>query len=226
MTKFKVGLALAALAVLCAATEARATVVLTNGSFETVTGSDLGSGIYLADGWVDTSALLLQAASAAAGFESTNITGIDGARFLRLASDNPDPQNTGSIYQDMGTMVAGLTYTITGTTLGGDAGALPWAATIRLASDGSASPTTVYAFDHVSLASQGEVGAFSISYTADAADAGNSLILSLTADPSGPGQARRGGVDNLMLTTIPEPMSAALLGAGLLGLALVRRRAG
>ena len=45
--------------------------------------------------------------------------GVTGSRYPRLASDNPDPANTGFIVQNMGTMVAGETYTITGDLLGG-----------------------------------------------------------------------------------------------------------
>lgn len=67
---------------------AEAAVVLLNGSFETTTGGNLGSGLFAAANWMNLSPLPIQASSAAAGFEFMSVAGATGARVLRLASDS------------------------------------------------------------------------------------------------------------------------------------------
>ena len=129
-----------------------ASIVLTNGSFESI-GTQYSAvlgGIYAASGWTYNSGLNIQAASVSAGVEGTNPTGVTGSRFLRLVSDNPDPTNTGFIVQDLGTMVAGQTYTFTGDALGGSGTGIAWGATVKLTSDGSATPATTYATNTLS----------------------------------------------------------------------------
>jgi hypothetical protein len=206
-----------------------ATIIVTNGGFEslgTLYSGALG-GIYQAVGWTNNSGLNIQAASAGAGTEGTNPLGVTGNYYLRLASDCCDPGNTGFIVQDLGTMVAGQTYTFTGDALGGN-GNINWGAAVELTSDGSLTPATVYSTQTLSGFAAGAfgVGALDISYTATAADNGNPLFLWLRAEPSGSGQDVRGGLDNIQLTTtgVPEPATLALLSSGFALLTLFRRR--
>jgi hypothetical protein len=209
---------------LCAPNGA-AGIVLVNGLFNS-TGTAYGSGLFAAVGWTNNSALDIQASIAPAGSEDTPSD--NGDNYLRLVSDFPDPENTGFIVQNLGTMVAGDTYEFTGDVLGGD-GSDPWGATIELTSDGSSDPATVYSSQILSgygpdvLA----VGALEISYTATDSDNGNPLYLWLQAAPSSFGEALRGGIADVQLTTVPEtpePGTHFLLGSALVGLALLRRK--
>lgn len=214
----RMGVLLAAALILIAgsAGTARATIALTNGSFES-TGAlynpALG-GLYQASGWTNLSGLNIQASSMLGGQELTNPVGVTGTRILRLVSDNPHPGNTGMIVQNMGTMVAGETYTLTGDAFGGGSAGLSWGAMASLVSDGTGSPGTVYATQFVDglVAGQVSPGAYNFSYTAIAADAGNPLFVQLEAKPSGPGQATRGGIDNVSVTGGAAPPPPALTG--------------
>jgi hypothetical protein len=216
-----------ALAVLLLAETASAAVILQNGSFE-ITGAALPSGLFQAANWTNNSGLPIQASSAPAGFEGTFGSAVTGSRYLRLASDNPDPGNTGFIVQNMGTMVAGETYTITGDLLGGSSAALSFSILAQLTSDGGLHPATVYASQTTAGLAVGAVamGGLSLSYTATGADDGQSLFLWLRAQPSGLGQAVRGGVDNLLLqtTAVPEPGTLGRLVAGLCFAGMLRRK--
>ena len=208
---------------------AEAAVVLQNGSFET-TGSSLPSGLFAVANWTNLSSLAIQASSAPAGFESTSAAGVTGSRYLRLVSDNPDPANTGFIVQNMGTMVAGQTYTISGDLLGGDA-LNTYSIVARLASDSAVVPSTIYAQQTTTALGTGAVAkaGLALIYSATAADEGKDLYIWLRALPSGPRMAIRGGVDNLVLqvsTGVPEPGTFGLMAAGVLALMVgVRRRA-
>ncbi|MBL8209444.1 MAG: PEP-CTERM sorting domain-containing protein [Bryobacterales bacterium] len=209
--------------------QAEAAVVLVNGSFETI-GASLGSGLFEATGWTNLSSLPIQASSAPSGFEATSAAGVTGSRYLRLASDNPDPSNTGFIVQNLGTMAAGETYSISGTLLGGASAVNLFSLTARFASDSGLNPATVYAEQVTAGLAAGAVvaGGLSLSYTAGAADAGQNLYIWLRVAPSGLGTAVRGGVDNLTLqvTGVPEPGTFGMLGMGGLALAVaaLRRR--
>jgi len=132
-----------------------ANIILTNGSFES-TVTPYGFGLFDATGWTNNSGLIYQASSAPAGFEGTNVGGVTGSRYLRLISDAPDPQNTGFLVQDLGTMVAGETYMFTGDVLGGFDSFL-FGATVELTSDGSLNPTTIYGSLILSGFAQGSV---------------------------------------------------------------------
>lgn len=207
---------------------AEAAVVLLNGSFETTTGADLGSGLLAVANWTNLSSLPIQASSAVAGFEVTSAAGVTGSRFLRLASDDPDPAYTGFIVQNMGTMTAGETYSITGDILGGFARS-PYSILARLASDSALTPTTVYAEQTTAAltANQVKKAGLALTYSATAADTGKDLHIWLRALPSGPGTALRGGVDNLVLqvsTGVPEPGTFGLMAAGVLALMAGARR--
>ena len=211
------------LAVSAAATSAHAAVTLANGSFES-TGTEYLAGI---GGLNEATATTdFQAASAQAAnppnSEFTSAAGTaTGSRYLRLVADQA---NVGVLAQNLGTMTAGETYTITADIFGGPGSSVEYAATISLVNEVSATPAVTYNFQTVSDIADGifVAGAFNFSYTATALDDGNDLVLLLTAPAAGPGQASRGGLDHIQLTTVPEA-SAALLG-GLGGLALLRRR--
>lgn len=207
----------------------QATVILQNGGFELTTGGDLGAGLFLLQGWTNNSGLSAQASSAAIGFEGTNGALMTGSRFLRLASDNPDPLNTGFIVQNVGTMVAGETYSLLGDLFGGGSVGLLFAADVRFASDGAVLPTTTYAQITTTglAAGASSIGGLSLSYTAQQADDGQSLFVWIRALPSGSGQAIRGGMDNLTLTAtsaVPEPSTLALASFALLALVIRYRR--
>lgn len=140
-----------------------------NGSFEQTRGSN-ANGVYEAANWVDASSAWFDATSAPSGFEQTNST--DGSGYLRIATD---VGYTALIYQNVGTMVAGQTYTLTGDVLGSsnNVGNI-WGAKIDFASNGAASPTTVYATEQATGVAIGAsaAGAINISFTATAADNG------------------------------------------------------
>jgi hypothetical protein len=192
---------------------ATATMRLTNGSFEIVDvqyATALG-GIYHPVGWTNLSGLNIQAASVLAGSEGTTAGGATGNRLLRLVSDVTAPANLGRIAQDLGTMVAGETYTFTadvlgGTPLGSDG---LWGATAAFVNQAVVNPGVVYASQVVSNLGTGQVvtGGFHFAYTAQPADQGNRLVLWLQARPvSNDSSATRGGIDNARLTIAPPPV--------------------
>lgn len=224
----------ACVAALCLAQPARATVTLLNGSFEQTTGGQLVCcGLALAASWVDTSNPNYNAVSAPSGMESSVPT--NGSRYLRLVSD---AGIWGTIYQNLGTMIAGQTYTITGDVIGSiNSVNATWGAKVEFASNGAtsyglngfAALPTVYSIETLGAAAAGgaNVGAINLTYTATAADAGNPLYLSFIANFSPSGSDIRGGVDNLQLTvsSVPEPSALALLGGAILMIAGRRRSA-
>jgi len=210
----------------CARNSRANNFILTNGNFASE-GASYGSGLFATTGWTNESGLNIQASIAPSGFEDTSSD--DGSNYLRLVSDTANSQDIGFIVQDLGTMVAGDTYTFTGDDLGG-LGVLPWGATVELTSDGGLVPSTVYSSQILSGVGQGvvNVGALDISYTATSADNGNPLFLWLRAAPSGAGQDIRGGLADIQLTittaSTPEPGSVVLVSIGLIALGLLRRR--
>lgn len=215
---------------------ASAAVVLTNGSFESTGGLYLGAlgGLNEPVGWTNltgNAGVLFQASSALASVafnpEFTSAAGsAAGARYLRLASDPGGPAIWGATAQNLGTMVAGETYTILADVFGGpgDGGRL-YGARISLVNQVSQTPSNVYASQVVDgIANGGFVpNGFNFSYTASVADNGQPLVLLLQAlDNGASNQSRRGGLDNVRLDVVPEP-SVALLG-GVAALGLLRRR--
>ncbi len=224
-----------ALVALVCAKGADAAVTLTNGSFE-ATGitylAALGD-LKEASGWINLtpgSGVQFQASSALASNppngEFTSGSGTaTGSRYLRLVSDTADPNSRGAIAQNLGTMVSGQVYTVTGDVFGGPGnGDLLYGAVISLVNTASITPGTTYSTQSVSgIANTAFIpNAFAVSYTATLADNGRPLVLLLRSAQAGPGQAIRGGLDNIRLTPIPEPSAALLGGIGLLG--LLRRR--
>ena len=180
-----------------------------------------------ATGWTNESNLNIQASSVLAGVEGASAVGATGNRFLRLVSDNPDPQNTGFLVQNLGTMVAGETYVFQGDVLGGG-GNQQWGANVELASDGALAPATVYASDVLSGFAPGSVGigALNISYMATGADNGKPLFLWLRAQPASSGDATRGGLDNIELEITDTPEPGTLFSTGFVVMVLLRRRKG
>ena len=190
---------------------ARAAVTLTNGSFET-TGALYNTaigGLNEASGWTNLSPTTnFQASSAvAANPPNAEFTSAAGtatcSRYLRLAADGG---NVGALAQNLGSMVAGETYTITADIFGGPGVNVNYGATISLVNQVSATPTTTYASQTVSNVADTAfmAGAFNFSYTATALDDGNPLVLLLAAGPVGAGQANRGGIDNVRLTVVEK----------------------
>lgn len=219
-------IALVAVAIASAtiSTGAVAQVALTNGGFEQ-TGEQYSTalgGLNAATGWTNTSNLNIQASSALSGVEGT--APATDARFLRLVSDSPDPQNTGSIFQRLGTVQTGVAYTLTGTALGGDSIGQGWGGIFTLSAqlDGS----NPFASTSVIGLARGASTTFSFGFVGTGATAGQSLFLHLAAIPSAPGTDTRGGVDNLQLATsaVPEPATwgMMLFGFGAMGLAMRR----
>jgi hypothetical protein len=215
---------------------AGAAVSLTNGSFETTGALTLNAlgGIFEAAGWTNltgNAGVLFQAGSAVAANppngEFTSAPGTaTGSRYLRLAADPGGSAIWGKTAQNLGTMTVGETYTIKADIFAGpgDGGQL-YGAKISLVNQVSATPTTTFNTQTVDgLANTTFVAdAFNFSYTATPADNGQPLVLLIEALDNGTNtQSRRGGIDNVRLTAIPEP-SAALLGS-LAALGLLRRR--
>ena len=213
-----------------------AAVVLTNGSFESTDASlnpALG-GLLAASDWTNltgNAGVAFQASSALAGNppnpEFTSPPGAaTGARYLRLAADPGGSAIWGKLGQLTGMMVTGETYLLRADIYAGpgDGGQL-YGAKISLVNEVSATPSFTYATQTVDGLADTTVGlnAFNFSYTATAADNGQPLVVLLEAlDNGASNQSRRGGLDNLRLTVVPEPSVALLSGAA--GLALLRRR--
>lgn len=209
-------------------------ILLTNGDF-TQLGTEFSpalGGIYQATGWINESGLDLQAAITYTGTEGTPSEG-SPTTYLRLASDvsETNSNNLGFIVQDLGTMVAGQTYTFTATALGGESTNDSWGSVVELTSDGNADPATVYASQTISGIVSGAAlaDAMNISYTATSADNGNPLYLWLQAAATDANQNTRGGLYDIQFTvtdaSAPEPATLALLAAGLLASGVFLRRA-
>lgn len=211
----------------------RAAITVTNGSFED-TGTEYSAvlgGLYEATGWINLSALDIQASSALAGVEGTDSTFMTGSRFLRLASDAPTPDNQGAITQNLGTMTAGETYTFTADVFGGNPeGGQLWGATASFVSDGTFTPSTTYATQTVSGLGAGEetIPGFNFTYTATATDEGNALFVLLKAEPSIIGTGVRGGIDNVQVSSVTVPEAGTLMlvfpTVGVIGTVMIRRR--
>jgi MYXO-CTERM domain-containing protein len=224
----------AALLLLGPAATSRAAISLANGSFETIEGTTLippapQFDIFKPVSWdILTVGTPWDAGSSSVtggtgNFDSIASGSMTGARYLRLGSDFAD-SGFGAVAQNPGTMVAGQIYTIKADVFGGN-GNVDWTGRVEFRSTGANTGGTVFAFDTAGPLASGafSADAFTVSYTATAADNGNPLWVRFAVDPSlVNGTAMRGGIDNVRLTTVPEP-SAALL-AGLAGLGLVRRR--
>jgi hypothetical protein len=222
------------MALLPAAAPARGAIMLTNGGFET-TGASYGSfsvgELFEAAGWVNLSGNPIQASSEATGFsfaEGVPNTFMTGSRFLRFASDLGAQ---GIIAQNLGTMVAGETYPVTANLFGGTGQGLTFVPSALLASDPSLTPTTTYASQTAGQVVPGatSIGGFNFSYSATAADDGQSLYLVFAVNPSFPGTSVRGGIDDVALTVtaapVPEPASLmTAAGAAALGAIAWRRR--
>jgi hypothetical protein len=146
-----------------------------------------------------------------------------GLRYLRLVADVDNPVNRGTIAQLVGSMVAGEVYTLRADIFGGPSAGVDYGATISFVNQVIATPSTIYASQTLSGVTNGAfvADAFNLTYTATPADNGQPLVVFLQAPVLGPGQATRGGLDNLRLTTVPEP--SVILLAGLAGAALSRR---
>jgi hypothetical protein len=208
---------------------ARAALIVNNGSFESTTGTLYNAalgGLYEASDWQNLSQTNYSAARMTAGEEGTSAANATGTYLLRLVSDIGNPLYTGVIAQYLGTMSAGESYTVTADAFGGSGAGLNWGATGAFVGEASATPSTVYETQTVDGVAAGAFGqnAFNFSYTATAGDAGNPLYIWFRTLDSGAGQARRGGIDNVQLSVIPEPASGMLLFSAAAVIALIRRK--
>jgi len=215
-----------AICLLAVAPGARASIVVTNGDFSTL-GPLISPGVFAATGWTNNSITAIEAGISVSGFEGTAII---GGNYLRLASDDTGLSQVGFIVQNLGTMIAGQTYTFTGTALGGASIGTTWGATVELTSDGTATPATVYATQVLSGFTAGEVGngALNLSFSATAADDGLPLFLWIMTPPVTIGEDIRGGIANIQLSTssAPEPGTIGMMGIGLAAaFVAIRRRA-
>jgi hypothetical protein len=229
------GLVQAALLCLQPASTAQAAPLLLNGSFESITGPnllDVYGGIYDAASWTNLTPTQKISAASFVGTNPPNMeiqagTPMTGGRYLRLVSDGVnDPAFRGAIAQAVGTMTPGETYTLRGDIFGG-LGSITYGATISFVNQLSLAPTITYATQTLSGIANGVFmdEAINVSYTATGADAGQPLVVFLLAQQNTSGAvAPRGGIDDLRLTTVPEPTSVLLLGGAIAGLGCLRRR--
>ena len=176
---------------------------ITDGSFENVAGPVGPIGLQNLADWTqestfETSGVNIQDASMPSG-EAT-----DGARVLRLASDNPGtPAYVGAVYQNLGTFVAGDTYTFSGDYFR-EAGSEPFQFGVELRK-GSATGTILASYsDTLNAVGSGAFSGTDLRYTAFAGDDGQDAYLRIftVASSTASGDVR-GGADNIQLVTAP-----------------------
>ncbi len=122
----------------------------------------------------------------------------------------------------LGSIVSGETYTLT-IALRNTTDTLNFLTNIRLLGDGSQLATTSLSASDISTSSWND---YMVSYTALAGDAGKALTINIQ------GYAEYNGgdfsdlyIDNVRLTSVPEPSAVLLLTAACMGFSLRRRRA-
>ncbi|MCX6872842.1 MAG: Ig-like domain-containing protein [Verrucomicrobia bacterium] len=186
------------------------TLELLNGSFENTTGGKLVGtyDIFTAANWTNLTvgSATWDAGSTSPGgtngnFDAIATANLTGTRYLRLASDQVN-SGYGAVVQNLGTMAAGETYTVKADAFGGN-GNVNWSGKVELRSTGANSGGTVYASATAGGLAAGAFAAdaFTVAYTATAADSGNPLWLRFAADlPTGTSKMMRGGIDNVRLT--------------------------
>jgi hypothetical protein len=131
---------------------------------------------------------------------------------------------SGGIRQDLGTMAAGEKYTFNATLYSNSEGlASIYRISFYNVTDGhELAAITETNFDPSALGTNKTIAA-TFSYTADAADQGDTLRLIMNPDNTRGtstwyGWGNRTGVDNVTVTTTPEPGTMVLCGSGLFGL--------
>ena len=197
---------------------------LVNGSFESL-GTEYSvvvpfvySGLYSTPGWTNLSGNAIQASSMAAGNEGIQAA-TDGVNVLRLAADTSgdasfDARNRGAIAQQVtASMQSGRTYVLRADALGSGISSVPFGAIAFFTSEPSLTPSKVYAQQVVTDVAPYEIRgeAFSVSYTATAADAGMPLFVLLQA-PSLTGVASTRGAIDRVRVTCGLPPTAAICG--------------
>ncbi len=222
-----------ALALTALGTPAKAAVnLVTNGSFDSCASAGVAVACSASElvnntnlyGWTTTSNYSFLVLPGQATVDVGN-----GIKMWAFPSTSPDGGNF--LLQDGGYLVGTLTQTITGLIVGTTYNVGFFQAAAQ--QSGYSGATTDYwqvSFggvtknsDLMSDATQSYVGwmAQSLSFVATA----TSQVLGFMAVGTPAGQPPFAGLDGVSVT-IPEPASLALLGCGLLGLALVRRRPG
>jgi hypothetical protein len=228
------GLFQAAMLMLPPPSAAQAAPLLLNGSFESIGTLYNGAigGLYEASSWTNLTGLNFQASSAVASSEVNPeypgaANGLSaGSRYLRLVADGAAAGNRAALAQLVGSMITGETYRILGDVIAGPSDGGNFGATLSLVSNISLTPTTIYATQTVGGLVNGTYlsDGFDVTYTATAADHGQPLVVFLQAPSIADGTSTRGGVDDLRLTTVPEPTSALLFAGALAGFGFLRRR--
>ena len=176
-----------------------------NGSFESTDALLLNAigGLYQPSGWTSlTVGVSFEGSSAVAANppngEWTAAAGsANGSRALRLVTDTA--ANVGAQAQGLGVMQANHTYFVTADVYGGPND--PYQCQIALVSEASTTPATTYSNLLVGPIANREIRSVSLSYTAQAADEGNPLVILLLAGPASVGGGSYyGHVDHVQVT--------------------------
>ena len=185
---------------------------LVNGDFESPGGTVLSGAYSSTPGWINLSPSPIQASTVAATYEG-GYSVVDRTQVLRLVADsNPSSSADyrGAIAQQFApAMQTGRTYVMTATAMDfAIPNSVPYAATMSFTSAASLT-ANVYAHQDVVLSpNEFRPNAFSLSYTATAADAGKPLFVLLQAPQLTGVQFTRGALDDVRVTCARPPVAA------------------
>ncbi|QQL44910.1 PEP-CTERM sorting domain-containing protein [Sulfuriroseicoccus oceanibius] len=186
-----------------------ATVSISNNSFESP-GANGGFTFQTPTDWTNEGGSVFLEDITSVGF---SLGTADGADFLTL-------QDTGTVSQNLGvSYIAGNIYTLTLAITNRTGQANTNSGIFALHDDNGelasfSVDTTAFTGDQVN-----NFNDYSFDYTATGAEVGNITVVLSEENSSG-----RFHIDNVRLTAVPEPSSAALLGLGGLAMILIRRK--